>query len=100
MSSKEKDTKDAGGKTEAVTADTTAPSAAAPQARDIRYVGPRPLSAGEPPDIVPARVKHQVGDDPNTLDLIIVGADGEDAEVLNVRRSDRQEPGTWFDGGK
>jgi hypothetical protein len=75
-------------------------AAAPPQAREVQYVGTRPLSAGEPPDIVPARVKRQVGDDPNLLDLIIEGPDGNDAEVLNVRRSDRQEPGAWFEGGK
>lgn len=99
MSSKpDKETKDAGSKTEAVTAGSAAPAAS--QARDIKYVGTRPLSAGEPPDIVPARVKRQVGDDPNMLDLIIVGPGGEDVEVLNVRRSDRQEPGTWFEVGK
>ena len=73
---------------------------AAPQARKVQYVGTRPLSAGESPDIIPARVKRQVGDDPNILDLIIEDPGGEDVEVLNVRRSDRQQPGTWFEEGK
>lgn len=98
MSSKpDKETAGAGDKTPAVTTTTTA---APPQAREVQYVGTRPLSAGEPPDIVPARVKRQIGDDPNVLDLIIEGPGGEDVEVLNVRRSDRQEPSTWFEVGK
>ena len=96
MSSKpDKETKGA----EEKGAGVVAPSAT-PQAREVLYVGTRPLSAGESPDIIPARVKRQVGDDPNVLDLIIIGPGGEDVEVLNVRRSDRQEPGTWFGGGK
>jgi hypothetical protein len=100
MSSKpDKDTKGADEKAATTTA-TTAPAALGPQVRDVRYVINRPLSAGESPEIVPARIKRQVGDDPNILDLIVAGPDGKDEEVLNVRRSDRQEPGTWFEGGK
>jgi hypothetical protein len=97
MSSRDKDTKDVDDKTTAI---TPAPAAAPPQVRDIKYVVSRPLSAGESPDIVPARIKRQVGDDPNILDLIIEGPDGKDEEVLEVRRSDRQEPSMWFEGGK
>lgn len=98
MSSKDKEAADKGANASTDTAAAT--STTTPQPRVVQYVGTRPLSAGESPDIVPARVKHQVGDDPNTLDLIIVGADGENVEVLGVRRSDRQEPGTWYEGGK
>lgn len=104
--SKDKDTKDAGAKVvvaespaEAV-ALTPAPQPQPASADEVSYVANRPYSAGEPPDIVPARVKRQVGADPNILDLIVEGPGGEDVEVLNVRRSDRQEPGTWFEGGK
>jgi hypothetical protein len=95
-----KDDKEAADKSTATVSTNAAPATQTPQPRVVQYVSTRPLSAGEPPDIVPARVKRQVGDDPNILDLIIVGPGGEDVEVLEVRRSDRQEPGTWFEGGK
>jgi hypothetical protein len=101
MSSKpaDKETKVADEKA-ATTTTTTSAAVPTPQVREIQYVVNRPLSAGESPDIIPARIKRQVGDDPNILDLIVAGPDGKDAEVLNVRRSNRQEPGTWFEGEK
>ena len=66
--------------------------------RSVFYVVNRPYSAGEAPDIVPARVRREHEGDPDVLDLYIRAKDngGEPLDVYGVRRSERQEPGTWY----
>lgn len=79
------------------TTETTAGSqqtqAEAEPVRTVRYVINRPYSAGETPDIVTASVvgRHE---DPDVLDLAY-----GDTQVQRVRRSNRQEPGTWHEEG-
>lgn len=70
-----------------------APPSPAP-AHTVRYVVNRPYSAGEPYDIVTASVVKE-HDDQNVLDLAY-----GDQQAEHVRRSDRQEPGTWHQGGE
>lgn len=60
-------------------------------ASTIRYVIPRPYSAGEHYDIVTADVVKRY-EDPDLLDLVY-----GDTEVTAARRSQRQEPGTWYE---
>jgi len=67
-------------------------------ARTVRYVLNRPYSAGEPPEVVTAAVKKEHDEDPDLLDLVLDGAGDGEAVVKGARRSDRQEPGTWFEG--
>jgi|ERR1044072_3731286 hypothetical protein len=68
--------------------------------RTVQYVVARPYSAGEPYDVVTAKIKGQDEKDATLLDLLIPGPDGKDVTVKDVRRSDRQEPGTWFKEGE
>ena len=69
--------------------------------RTVLYVVNRPYSAGEAPDIVKAQVKKEYEDDPDTLDLTFTDPQTEEAaEAKRARRSDRQEPATWHEGGK
>lgn len=71
------------------------------QGRTVLYVVNRPYSAGEAPDIVKAQVRKEYEDDPDTLDLTFTDPRTEDAaDAKRARRSDRQEPGTWHEGGE
>lgn len=72
--------------------DLSAATVEEPAARTVRYVVTRPLSAGEVPEVVTARVVRQ-HEDPDVLDLAV-----GDEEVTGVRRSERRhEPGTWHE---
>lgn len=68
-------------------------------ARYVRYVKNRPYSAGEAPEVVTARVRREHETDADVLDLYVRAKDngGEPLEVYGVRRSRRQEPGTWYE---
>ncbi len=68
--------------------------------RRVLYVVARPYSAGESYDVVTAKVKGEDDKDKTLLDLLVPGPDGKDVTVKDVRRSDRQEPGTWFKEGE
>lgn len=85
---------DAAPQTDTQQGQTAAPPPSPAPARTVRYVVNRPYSAGEPYDIVTASVVRE-HEDPSLLDL----AHGSN-EVQRVRRSDRQEPGTWHQGGE
>lgn len=70
-----------------------------PAARHVRYVKNRPYSAGEAPEVVPARVRREHETDTDALDLYVRAKDngGEPLELYGVRRSERQDPGTWYE---
>jgi hypothetical protein len=66
--------------------------------RAVKYVVARPYSAGEAPDIVDAEVTHEYEDEDDLLRLKLIDPPrGVDEDVKRVRRSDRREPGTWFE---
>jgi hypothetical protein len=81
-------------------APAAADEAEEPAARVVKYVVNRPYSAGEAPDIVDAEVTHEYEDEDGLLRLRLVDPPrGVEDDVKRVRRSDRREPGTWFEEG-
>jgi hypothetical protein len=77
--------------------EATAEETATPTtARKVKYVVNRPYSAGEHYDIVDAEVTHEYEGEADLLRLKLINppADVEE-DQKRVRRSDRQEPGTW-----
>ncbi len=77
---------------------TAAAEAEEPAARVVRYMVNRPYSAGEHPDIVDAEVVHEYEGEEDLLRLRLIDPPrGVDDDARRVRRSDRHEPGTWFE---
>lgn len=77
---------------------SAAAGAEEPAARTVRYVVNRPYSAGEHYDIVDAEVVHEYEGEEDLLRLKLIDPpEGVEPDVKHVRRSDRQEPGTWFE---
>lgn len=67
-------------------------------ARTVKYVVNRPYSAGEHYDIVDAEVTHEYEDEDDLLRLKLIDAPaGVEEDQKRVRRSDRREPGMWFE---
>lgn len=69
-----------------------------PAGRIVKYVVNRPYSAGEAYDIVDAEVTHEYEGEEDVLRLRLIDPpSGVEDDVKRVRRSDRREPGTWFE---
>jgi hypothetical protein len=69
-----------------------------PPARTVKFVVSRPYSAGEPYDIVEAEVTHEYEDEADLLRLRLISPPrGVEPDVKRAPRSDRREPGTWFE---